>query len=105
MKAQPAIPDFEALFKINEAKYLRIHRVYESRGRAIPDGAKVRLTDWAIQNGLHHILVERGATYTKVRNCIRPPGNIGNVAVRKEGNQQPEYYWAGFWREIKPLCQ
>lgn len=81
---------WEQTARVDEPYYLKAWDFYTKRGLSIPKAAKVKLTDWAIQNGV----TERGTDdAVKVRN-----GRDGHtILVQRAGLSQSTSYWAGFW--------
>ena len=82
----------EEVFNIDKPHYEQLHKFYEERGRAIPNGAEIWLSNWGLENLRP---CKPGSEFLKVRNAKRP----GLIIVLKKGNQQPTTYWAGFWLE------
>ena len=83
---------WEEVAKVDEPFYLKAWSFYNKRGRAIPPGVEVRLTDWAIENGLGDDKGVDGAV--KVRNSS---AYNHSIIVQRKGLKSQTSYWAGFW--------
>lgn len=92
--------------ELPQEQYEIKYKEYTDRGLAIPVGAEVELTDWAIQNGLK----KKPGKFIKTSNNTKDKEHI---RVRKD-DKGPTTYWAGFWKlkdshsfsdEIKQILQ
>lgn len=91
------IEKYEDWALVDEAKYLRFWKKFGLQGEKIPDGARIKPTKWAIQNGV----ADENERATKLRNRKYTKYSMW---ILKDGNKSPASYWSGFWeKEFKLL--
>lgn len=83
--------EFEKLFEKNPFAYEALRTAYTIRGKEIPNGSRVQMTDWALSNGLG------GRGRPSQGKKIGGKKNSISITVLLNGRKTASSYWAGFW--------